>query len=525
MSVAALLLGSDNQTQTLSPIVISPGNSSGTLFITGNYIQNYNGIYFVEFDATSNDLLEVTGSAQLNGVLKTEVLNNFRPSIGSIYTILNASQVTGRFNYLLTNITPTVLFEPIYTPNSVQVRVIRDYLNSNLNPSLTPNEVAVGGMLNRVTPTATGDLNDVLNAIDSLQTNDEVADAYDQLSPRTAAVQSTLAISEATLQSRNLIRRMYLLRHGCNKIDTSNLCLQTDEECILTDNCEEVSDVCAPDNRWGAFLTGKALFGDQKRTRFQDSYQSTTTGLTGGIDYELFDFLTAGVMFGYTHSDAHLDHHGGTLRDDEFSLGLYATGYFKKMWFDVLFNYSWNTFHIKRPIEFSTIDRRATSKPGGENYTAYVGLGRDICICNWILEPTAGLQYVHVTIDGYHEHGADSLSLVVNKQLAWSLQGRLGGTINRRFDYCSYKIMPSLRAFYVYEFHDKNRSIHSRLHDEINGGFNIRTGIPDKEFALLGAGVSALIRENIMIYLDYDAEAWRQNYFVQSISLGVRADF
>lgn len=521
----AILAGIGSVENLSNSGMVSPGYSPGTLFVTGGYVQNYNGIYFVEVDAASNDLLQVTGAATLNGVLKTEVLNNFKPPLGSTYTIINAAQILGRFNFLQTNITPTVLFEPIYLQNSVQIKVIRDYLNSNLSPSLTPNEIAIGGMLNRVAPTAAGDLNDVLNAIDGLTTNEQVAHVYDQLSPRTAAVQATLAISEATLQSRNLIRRMYLLRNGCNKIDTSGLCLETDQGCFSGENGEVEPDDCAANSPWGMFLTGKVLLGDQKHTRFQDSYHSTTAGLTAGVDYEFFNFLTTGVMLGYSYSNAHLDHRGGKLHDDEWSVGLYATGYYRQMWCDLLFNYSWNNYHIRRPIDFSNIHRHATSKPGGDNYTAYLGMGRDFSFCNWIFEPLVGLQYTHVTLDRYREHGADSLNLIVDKQQLWSLQGRAGGTINRRFDWCSYKIMPNFRAFYVYEFHDENHSVHSRLSEEVNSGFNISTGIPDKQFALLGAGISALIKENMMIYFDYDAEVWRENYFVQSLSGGVRVDF
>lgn len=520
-----VLAGTGSVENLLNSGIVSPGYSPGTLSVIGTYIQNYNGIYFVEVDASSNDLLQVTGAAILNGVLKTEVLNGFAPPLGSTYTILNAAQVYGRFNFLQTNITPTVLFDPIYTSNSVQLRVIRDYLNGNLTPSLTPNEVAVGGMLNRVSPNATGDLNDILNAIDSLTTNEEVALAYDQLSPRTAAAQVTLAISEATLQSRNLIRRMYLLRHGCNKIDISNVCIEEDSESVSVNACAETSNVCTLDCPWGAFVTGKVLLGNQKHTRFQDSYYSTTAGLTAGVDYDIFEFLTAGAMLGYTYSDAHLDRRGGNLCDNELSIGLYATGYYKQMWFDLLLNYSWNHYQIKRPIDFDDIHRSAKSKSNGDNYTAYLGLGRDFCFYNWILEPCAGLQYTDVNIGQYHEHGADSLNLVVDRQRVWSLQGRIGGSLSKRYDYCSWKIMPSLRAFYVYEFHDKNHTVHSSLADQPRSGFDTRSGMPDKQFALLGTGVSALVRENMMIYLDYDAEVCRQNYFIQSISGGIRYKF
>lgn len=505
-----------------------PANFSKQLSIetiSGKFTPNYNNLFVVDIQATGNDLLNVLGSANLNGTLQTSLLNGYRPPLGSTYTILEADSVSGRFNFLLTNITPTIVFEPIYTSDEVQLKVVRDYLNVHLMTALRPNDIAVGGMLNRVSRTATGDLNHVLNVIDSLKSYKKVAHAYEQLAPRTAAVQTTLAFSEATLQSRNLIRRMYLLRNGCNKIDFSGLCVESSEGCLSGNQCNDIPDACSEDEKWGFFATGKALFGNQRRTDHQDKFHSTTTGVTTGIDYELFDLLTAGIMGGYSYSIAHLDHNGGSLHVHEWQVGLYGTGYFKEVWYDFIGTYGWNNYNIERSIDFSSIDRHAKAHPDGQQYSLYGDLGRDFCFCDVILEPMVSLQYTHVKIDRYRERGAGSLSLIVGHQRAWSLQGSIGGTINYRFDLCSMTIMPSLRAFYVYEFHDKGRSIHARLHDAPHSYFDINSGAPGKEFGLLGAGIAALIKENMMVYLDYDAEVARENYFVQCINAGLRIAF
>jgi len=90
---------------------ISPGNSPGTITITGNYQQNSLGTLMIEMAGSSPndyDLLNVEGTAYLGGTLDISLLDGFRPTLGETFQVLDFNSVSGQFA------TIDVLDDPAY---------------------------------------------------------------------------------------------------------------------------------------------------------------------------------------------------------------------------------------------------------------------------------------------------------------------------------------------------------------------------------------------------------------------------
>ena len=78
------------QTNTDAQSYLAPGASVGTMNINGDY-DLLSGIYQVEIDGLgSNDLVNVTGVATLDGVVQVEFLGGFVPELGETYDVLTA---------------------------------------------------------------------------------------------------------------------------------------------------------------------------------------------------------------------------------------------------------------------------------------------------------------------------------------------------------------------------------------------------------------------------------------------------
>src|ERR1035438_1324445 len=84
--------------------VITPADSgakTGVLTITGAYTQNPAGALDINIAGNTPgkqcDRLAVTGTASLSGTLNIGLLNGFVPALGSVFGILTASSVSGRF--------------------------------------------------------------------------------------------------------------------------------------------------------------------------------------------------------------------------------------------------------------------------------------------------------------------------------------------------------------------------------------------------------------------------------------------
>jgi hypothetical protein len=184
---------------------ISPGHSPGTLSVVGSFTQTASGTYLAEIASPSSyDNIAVTGTpgtANLNGTLKPVLLGGFTPVANQLFpgVVSATGGVTGTFSTLANQfISPILSWQALYTANTVDLLAKADFSNSALN--LTHNQYAVGVMLNGVANGATGDLGQVLNTIAYLPSNDQIANAYQQISPDKAAALPALAFAGANLQ-------------------------------------------------------------------------------------------------------------------------------------------------------------------------------------------------------------------------------------------------------------------------------------------------------------------------------------
>ena len=77
---------------------LHPGNSPGTLMVSALYNQLSTGELVIELaSATRFDKLKVVGSANLNGTLRVNLIEDFAPVLGDTFDILDISSLFGSF--------------------------------------------------------------------------------------------------------------------------------------------------------------------------------------------------------------------------------------------------------------------------------------------------------------------------------------------------------------------------------------------------------------------------------------------
>gem|GEM_PF-2517770 len=509
---------------------VSPGGSIGTLIINGNYTQTVKGILHIEMSGTNNDLLTVKGTANLGGKLKVRWSGGYVPEPHNTFTILTASSgIIGKFHSHLTNITPTVLFKPKYNiPNQVYLMVERDYINENLLPYLTANQISIGSMLNSVRNTATGDLDTVLHTLDDLTTYGQAAFALGQLAPKGSDAQFGMGISSASFQAGSLSDRLSDLRHGIRGMSLNGLYFKNGNgtPIMLAGINPDLTGMlpAGTDERWGFFVKGNAAYGNQRDTPDATGYDFTNTGITMGSDYRFTKNFAGGLMLGLNTSRANVDDTGSKVKMDGYTLGAYGTYYIKNFYLDGSIGYGFADYDNTRRIVFPGLDRTATASPKGNQFTAYGGTGYDIRKNNWIITPNVSLQYIRLGIDNYIEKGADAISLDVDRQNTESLQGNIGVRSSYTWQTNAAVIMPGIRASYGYEFSRDSQNVTSRF---AQGGspFSIQTMSPDRNFLSLGAGITAITLRNMSVYMNYDAQIGENKYVAHSINAGLRMGF
>ncbi len=85
----------------ISNATVTVGNSPGTLFVVGDYIQTADGVLNVEVGGrtagTEFDQIQIGGRAQLDGTLNVSYINGFTPTSGDDFKILTYKSASGDF--------------------------------------------------------------------------------------------------------------------------------------------------------------------------------------------------------------------------------------------------------------------------------------------------------------------------------------------------------------------------------------------------------------------------------------------
>ena len=446
--------------------------------------------------------------------------------------------LTGTFSSVTQPVGPTLLWQPYYTASSFGLTVVRDYANAWL--PLTPNQKAVGVMLNSVAQGATtGDLNAVLDALDNLPANSDVQNAYKQISPEKAGALANLGFVAATFQMRNLATRTTNLRFvqgesgGGGGLNSGGLNFNYSKldgimlaytGASLSNLFSARKEFQAPESRWGLFADGGAAFGNQKTSVNQTGYNFTLGGFTIGADYRLRDNLLVGLATGYSNTSSSFYGSGGNVNANTVPFNAFAAYFPGSLYAYGSLGYALNLYDLKRGINFGGLARTASSSTTGNQFNLYGETGYDLRLSRFILTPSATLAYSALWVGGFTEQGAGALNLQVAAQSANSLQTGLGGRLTVPLQVGSVKVVPQGYAFYQHEFANGSRGLNASL-SQGSSTFNFQTDVAKRNFAVVGANVTVGLTKNLYAQVNYNAEVGRGNYTAQNINAGLRLEF
>lgn len=147
-----------------------PGGSGGIgdITITGNFTQTAGGTINVDIAGNSGsfqyDSVNVSGSATLDGQLNSTLIDNYQPSSGSSFQLLNYQSVSGTFAHVVVTNPPTgVTFDSEYGANAFSLRA----QNSTTNVYYVDSGADAGSPDGRSWSTAFPDLQSALSVATS----------------------------------------------------------------------------------------------------------------------------------------------------------------------------------------------------------------------------------------------------------------------------------------------------------------------------------------------------------------------
>jgi len=425
-------------------------------------------------------------------------------------------------------------FTGTFTVRGVTYYVDPLLINLNLSSyggqGLTWNQIQVGNNLDSLTVNPTGGLLALVNAIDA---SGNVPMALEQLSPQPYQIYGDIAEATANFMTLSIDERLNNLRDGSESIDTTGIGGTTDHTTTAGYD-KDGKTVVVPEakslqKQWGFFAQGSGLFSSIDAHGGDLSNQGfTTSGLILGMDGKVNDHLVLGTLFNFDYTVADLDSGGSKANVQTLGGGLYA-GYHNEGWYgNGLAAWGSNDYNSNRNIIFPGFTNSALAETHGNQESVNIDGGYDFHMLDNKLTfgPIAGLQYVHLDVNGFNEGGAGAADLAVGDQNVDSLRSRFGF----RADYHTQiakevAFATEIRAAWQHEFLDDRRIISA---DFIGSGlvpFGVQTTEPQRDAALVGVGANFTVRDTMTLFFDYDVQAGQQSYLEQSVKGGIKLSF
>lgn len=505
---------------------VAPGNSPGTLTITGDYTQTPSGTLQIEIASpTVYDRLLVGGQAVLAGTLDVQTFGGFSGlQYGQQYAFLQAGGISGGFD-TITMPDPALYRGRFLAEGGTGILLVAPA--SYTLVAETQNQRNVARALDAFIG-ATGDRDTVSTALD-LQSASQYPAAFDAILPAYYQTLTGTTIEQAVAQTQMIAQRLGAVRLGARGFQAMGLeaPLKNDRNGKNVLDARDGKDLLAPapDNRWGVWALGNGVFSKVATVNDLPGYRFQNGGFFVGADYAWSENLTTGLFGGY--QGAYAKYANGSMASANSALfGGYAAFQSGGFYSDAIVSGGYNGYVAKRSIQFSTIDRTARATPDGGQLSAYLDLGHDWRAGGFTFGPLVSAQYTYSGIAPFTESGADSLDLRVEQQNASSLRTNLGGRISYTWNIASgLTLIPEVRMFWQHEYLQNSTTIGASLDGGAGPSFDYSTTVPARDSVFAGAGLSAAFGRNLGAFVYYNADFGRQDYLSHMISTGLNWKF
>ena len=483
---------------------LAPGNSIGTLTVGGNYTQNAGSTLEIEVDdGGASDLVDVSGTAKINGGTIDVQAESGTYTLGTTYTILDADGgVTGTFDGLIDNLAD-FNFRLVYGANMVQL-VLTEGTYTTL--AQTSNQWNMARYLDDHAGMATGDFRSVISRINVLSANDARI-AFDSMDGEVYGSLSTVGIENTDRFLRTIATRLRSrgLVNGFDSVaprmlsdwDDSRGVVRAQDTCGAT--CQR-TDGWLP---WGeGYGVGAKIGGDGNAS----GLDYTVGGFAYGFEQNLDRNTLLGFVGGYSKTFVNLDDRLDHSAIESAQAGLYMHHDSGAGYAAGIVAYGYNAYDSRRQILIGNLTRTARSNHEGNEFSFYFETGRNYgCPRTYYFQPYVALQYIQLHQNGFGESGADSLNLSVGGVHADSFRGLLGTRLTRCFRTNTGRLGTiEGRALWRHEFLDEARILDAQFAGQPGGAFAIQGVNVDRDAAILGGGLSLRLTDHAKIYANYD---------------------
>lgn len=293
--------------------------------------------------------------------------------------------------------------------------------------------------------------------------------------------------------------------------------------------------------RWrgiGLFASGFVESMNREIGRFQQGYDSTIMGFTGGADYRFSKQLTTGLAFTYSNTDGAFIG-GGNFNTNSYGLTLFSQYLptvnsfvqFSAGYTNESYTVTRNTFlRLANPGGGRTVNNVGgfpSSNSSGDTIRLGVLTGYDHPIGRFTIGPRIGLNYAHMHIHDYAENGGAGLGLKYDDQYVNSTQSVLGMQASAAISTGFGVLVPQANADYVHEFANSQRYINVQFTEDQRANpfqFRFQTDTPVRNWFNLGAGLVAVLPNGLQPFVNFRAMVGHNQFDNYAGTFGLRME-
>lgn len=511
--------------------MLAPGNSIGTLEISGDLGFAAGAVYEVEVDdAGQSDRTEVAGTATLTGATV-----RVRPATGSYatateYTILTAiAPIATTFDGAVSDsafLNPSLRYEP----NSVVLRLER---NDTLFQSVAAggNQGGPAAALDSVGAGATGDVATLIDNLTPLSAG-AAQQAFAQLSGASLAAPSTVQVQTMTRFGSAVHTASLIQSGGANAPagdqsfalggsgDAGLLALSGATAAEMPEigralgrsmpalRVAPAADGRAPGLWASGFGFGGRVHGDANGP----GYTHRTGGALVGMDWLAGEATLVGVALGYSRSRIDQSDSPDETGVGSAQAGLHTLwhpdGFDRRLAIDGALTVGRSDYRSERHIAFGAIDRTAIAEREGWDAAMRAGASYRIDRGDWQVTPGATLTVARTQQDAYTETGAGAANLSVSESVTVSTRSRLGLEVGRQFEgEDGMRWRPGASIGWRHEFGAAGRGQDVALAGVPDAGFRSTGPSTARDAVEFGVSLAAATAEDLRWGLSYAGSA------------------
>ncbi|QEL26612.1 autotransporter domain-containing protein [Bosea sp. F3-2] len=427
---------------------IAPGNSIGTLTVSGDIRFEHGAIYEVEVrpGGSSSDLIRASGKARLSGGSVVHIGEDGPYWANQRYTILTADQgVEGHFDDVSSNY---LFLDPKleYDTNNVRLTLLRNDLPfAAIAQTRNQAQTALG-------LESLGDASPLWLSFTQLRDEGEARRAYDSLSGEIHASAKTVLIEGSQPVRSAVSDRIRAAFDGIGAPRIATLAYASSQGAVAAAASE-------------SFALWARGFGSWGQTRGDGNAASLTRssgGLVTGFDVAVASEARLGVAAGYSRSTFEVARRRSRGEADNYYIGLYGGAELDRFRLSGAVTYAWHELETRRSVAFSGFGEELRSDSDARSLQAFGEIAYRFDLGRAAFEPFANLAYINLRSGGFAETGGAAAltakaqttavafaTLGLRAQMSFDLGGsvaRINGTLGWR--HAAGDVTPlSLQAF------------------------------------------------------------------------------